>query len=89
MDTVLHVIYSMFMCVCDEREGGRETHVKCYVAVSMLCWCVFIFLSLWACVFYFYLIFALLKLQGSTNLESIQIIKKPGGSLKDSFLDEG
>ncbi|KAK6131362.1 hypothetical protein DH2020_034903 [Rehmannia glutinosa] len=26
---------------------------------------------------------------GSTNLESIQIIKKPGGSLKDSFLDEG
>ncbi|CAI0382262.1 unnamed protein product [Linum tenue] len=28
-------------------------------------------------------------LQGSTNLESIQIIKKPGGSLKDSFLDEG
>lgn len=29
------------------------------------------------------------KMQGSTNLESIQIIKKPGGSLKDSFLDEG
>lgn len=29
------------------------------------------------------------KLQGSTNLEAIQIIKKPGGSLKDSFLDEG
>lgn len=27
--------------------------------------------------------------QGSTNLESIQIIKKAGGSLKDSFLDEG
>jgi len=27
--------------------------------------------------------------QGSTNLESIQILKKPGGSLKDSFLDEG
>ncbi|KHN21129.1 T-complex protein 1 subunit beta [Glycine soja] len=26
---------------------------------------------------------------GSTNLESIQIIKKPGGSLMDSFLDEG
>ncbi|KAI3864187.1 hypothetical protein MKX03_019741, partial [Papaver bracteatum] len=26
---------------------------------------------------------------GSTNLESIQVIKKPGGSLKDSFLDEG
>ncbi|CAN1297125.1 T-complex protein 1 subunit beta [Linum perenne] len=31
----------------------------------------------------------LLDLQGSTNLESIQIIKKPGGSLMDSFLDEG
>ncbi|RRT48787.1 hypothetical protein B296_00027026 [Ensete ventricosum] len=28
-------------------------------------------------------------IQGSTNLESIQIIKKAGGSLKDSFLDEG
>jgi chaperonin GroEL (HSP60 family) len=27
--------------------------------------------------------------QGSTNLESIQILKKLGGSLKDSFLDEG
>ena len=27
--------------------------------------------------------------QGSTNLEAIQIIKKAGGSLKDSFLDEG
>jgi hypothetical protein len=27
--------------------------------------------------------------QGSTNLESIQILKKPGGSLKDSFLGEG
>ncbi|CAL5332328.1 unnamed protein product [Camellia sinensis] len=26
---------------------------------------------------------------GSTNLEAIQIIKKPGGSLKDSFLDKG
>ncbi|CAL5343048.1 unnamed protein product [Camellia sinensis] len=25
----------------------------------------------------------------STNLEAIQIIKKPGGSLKDSFLDKG
>ncbi|CAI0382263.1 unnamed protein product [Linum tenue] len=32
---------------------------------------------------------AVLRLKGSTNLESIQIIKKPGGSLKDSFLDEG
>ena len=28
-------------------------------------------------------------MQGSTNLEAIQIIKKAGGSLKDSFLDEG
>merc|ERR1712048_1304766 len=26
---------------------------------------------------------------GSNNLELIQIIKKPGGTLKDSFLDEG
>ncbi|XP_010544291.1 PREDICTED: T-complex protein 1 subunit beta-like [Tarenaya hassleriana] len=32
---------------------------------------------------------AVLRLKGSTNLESIQIIKKPGGSLMDSFLDEG
>ncbi|WVY99602.1 hypothetical protein V8G54_025672 [Vigna mungo] len=32
---------------------------------------------------------AVMRLKGSTNLESIQIIKKPGGSLKDSFLDEG
>ncbi|KAL6524898.1 T-complex protein 1 subunit beta [Orobanche minor] len=32
---------------------------------------------------------AVLRLKGSTNLESIQIIKKPGGSLRDSFLDEG
>ncbi|KAM0851626.1 hypothetical protein ACQ4PT_052316 [Festuca glaucescens] len=32
---------------------------------------------------------AVLRLKGSTNLESIQILKKPGGSLKDSFLDEG
>ncbi|XP_052734201.1 T-complex protein 1 subunit beta-like [Vigna angularis] len=30
-----------------------------------------------------------LSFRGSTNLESIQIIKKPGGSLKDLFLDEG
>eukprot|EP00475_Leptophrys_vorax_P040567 TRINITY_DN7544_c0_g3_i2.p1 TRINITY_DN7544_c0_g3~~TRINITY_DN7544_c0_g3_i2.p1 ORF type:complete len:362 (+),score=39.83 TRINITY_DN7544_c0_g3_i2:29-1087(+) len=28
-------------------------------------------------------------LQGSTNLEAIQIIKKAGGSLSDSYLDEG
>ncbi|KAL0360464.1 UNVERIFIED_CONTAM: T-complex protein 1 subunit beta [Sesamum radiatum] len=32
---------------------------------------------------------AVMRLKGSTNLEAIQIIKKPGGSLKDSFLDEG
>ncbi|KAH8519281.1 hypothetical protein H0E87_000896 [Populus deltoides] len=32
---------------------------------------------------------AVMRLKGSTNLESIQVIKKPGGSLKDSFLDEG
>ena len=31
---------------------------------------------------------AVMRLKGSTNLESIQIIKKAGGSLKDSFLDE-
>lgn len=28
-------------------------------------------------------------MQGSTNMEAIQIIKKCGGALKDSFLDEG
>lgn len=27
--------------------------------------------------------------QGKTSLEAIQIIKKAGGSLKESFLDEG
>ncbi|KAL8126389.1 T-complex protein 1 subunit beta [Apium graveolens] len=32
---------------------------------------------------------AVMRLKGSTNLESIHIIKKPGGSLKDSYLDEG
>ncbi|EIE18505.1 T-complex protein 1 beta subunit [Coccomyxa subellipsoidea C-169] len=32
---------------------------------------------------------AVLRLKGSTNLEAIQIIKKPGGTLKESFLDEG
>ncbi|PWA74503.1 Chaperone, tailless complex polypeptide 1 [Artemisia annua] len=32
---------------------------------------------------------AVMMLKGSTNLESIQIIKKAGGSLKDSFLAEG
>ena len=32
---------------------------------------------------------AVLRLKGSTNLEAIQILKKPGGTIKDSFLDEG
>uniref|UniRef100_J3M5L4 CCT-beta n=1 Tax=Oryza brachyantha TaxID=4533 RepID=J3M5L4_ORYBR len=32
---------------------------------------------------------AVLRLKGNTNLEAIQILKKAGGSLKDSFLDEG
>ncbi|KAM3320331.1 zinc finger BED domain-containing protein DAYSLEEPER-like [Capsicum chacoense] len=32
---------------------------------------------------------AVMRLKGRTNLEAVQIIKKPGGSLKDSFLDEG
>eukprot|EP01103_Thecamoeba_quadrilineata_P021379 TRINITY_DN9809_c0_g1_i1.p1 TRINITY_DN9809_c0_g1~~TRINITY_DN9809_c0_g1_i1.p1 ORF type:complete len:538 (+),score=141.73 TRINITY_DN9809_c0_g1_i1:161-1615(+) len=32
---------------------------------------------------------AILRLKGSTNLDSIHIIKKSGGSLRDSFLDEG
>ena len=32
---------------------------------------------------------AVLRLKGSTNLSYIQILKKPGGSLKDSFLDKG
>jgi T-complex protein 1 subunit beta len=32
---------------------------------------------------------AVLRLKGSTNLESIQIIKKVGGRLVDSYLDEG
>lgn len=32
---------------------------------------------------------AVLRLKGSTNLEHIQIIKKVGGQLSDSFLDEG
>lgn len=32
---------------------------------------------------------AVLRLKGSTNLDHIQIIKKPGGSLKDSYLEEG
>ena len=33
--------------------------------------------------------FLTLDLQGSTNLEHIQIIKKVGGKLTDSYLDEG
>jgi T-complex protein 1 subunit beta len=32
---------------------------------------------------------AVLRLKGSTNLESIQVIKKVGGRLVDSYLDEG
>lgn len=32
---------------------------------------------------------AVMRLKGSTDLSSIQIIKKVGGSLKDSFLDSG
>jgi T-complex protein 1 subunit beta len=32
---------------------------------------------------------AVLRLKGSTNLENIQIIKKVGGRLVDSYLDEG
>ena len=32
---------------------------------------------------------AILRLKGSTNLEHIQIIKKAGGKLSDSYLDEG
>lgn len=32
---------------------------------------------------------AVLRLQGSGNLEYIQVIKKPGGTLSDSFLENG
>merc|ERR1712151_1106621 len=32
---------------------------------------------------------AVLRLQGKPNLDYIQVIKKPGASLKDSFLEEG
>jgi T-complex protein 1 subunit beta len=32
---------------------------------------------------------AVLRLKGSTNLDHIQIIKKPGGSLADSWLEDG
>lgn len=32
---------------------------------------------------------AVLRLKGSTNLEAVQVIKKAGGSLRESYLDEG
>ena len=32
---------------------------------------------------------AVLRLRGSDNLDYIQLIKKPGGSLRDSYLAEG
>ena len=32
---------------------------------------------------------AVLRLKGSTNLDSIQVVKKVGGSLTDSYLEEG
>ena len=32
---------------------------------------------------------AVLRLKGSGNLDHIQIIKKPGGSLRDSYLADG
>lgn len=32
---------------------------------------------------------AVLRLQGSNNLEHIQLLKKPGGSLRDSYLEDG
>jgi len=32
---------------------------------------------------------AVLRLKGDSNLQNIQIIKKLGGSLQDSYLDEG
>ena len=32
---------------------------------------------------------AVLRIRDSGNLDYIQIIKKPGGSLSDSFLEEG
>ncbi len=32
---------------------------------------------------------AVLRLKGSGNLEAIQIIKKLGGEMKDSYLEEG
>jgi T-complex protein 1 subunit beta len=32
---------------------------------------------------------AVLRLRGSKDIDNIQIIKKPGGTLRDSFIDEG
>jgi T-complex protein 1 subunit beta len=32
---------------------------------------------------------AVLRLKGSANLDYIKLIKKPGGTLRDSYLDEG
>jgi len=32
---------------------------------------------------------AVLRLKGSNNLEHIQLLKKPGGSLRDSYLEDG
>lgn len=32
---------------------------------------------------------AVLRLQGSVNLNHVQILKKPGATLSDSFLDDG
>lgn len=32
---------------------------------------------------------AVLRLKGSSNLEYIQVLKYPGGSIRDSYLDEG
>merc|ERR1740138_469773 len=32
---------------------------------------------------------AILRLQGSGNLDHVQILKKPGGALKDSYLADG
>ena len=32
---------------------------------------------------------AVLRLKGSTNLDYIQLIKKTGGSIKDSYLADG
>ena len=32
---------------------------------------------------------AVMRLKGSTNLDMIQIIKRQGGTMTDSYLDEG